>query len=135
MPGVLLDNGQAHMVDVTFKAAEKQNYYLGLIQETENPALDAQVGTGITEVTGTGYARVELTSWTGTGAVVTSEEVTFTIGTGGWDSVNGYMICLSEDGDDAIMAEAFPAERQGNKAEGDQIKITAQYEQRCSTEA
>jgi hypothetical protein len=140
MAGVLLDNGQQTILDVFFKnTAVYSNLYLGLMNETANPALSAQVGTGITEVTGTGYARIAVarnTDWTRVGQIVTAAQKTFTVGAGGWTAVNGYFIALSGVATtaDAIWAEAFPLAQQGDKLEGDTVKITAKYEQKDDSE-
>lgn len=139
MVGVLLDNGQEHFLDVLFESTAVQNYFLALMEETANPALSAQVGSGITEVTGTDYARITITratDWSRVGQIVTAVEKTFTVGAGGWTNVNGYFIALTGVATtaDAIWAEAFPAAQQGNKAENDTIKITAKYEQKDDSE-
>lgn len=140
MPGVLLNNGQQDIIDVYFgtnSGAQHANLYLGLMTQTSNPALSAQLGSGITEVTGTDYARIAIavdTDWTRVGQIVTAAEKTFTVGAGGWSDVNGYFIALSSGGNDAIMAEAFAAAQQGDKLEGDTIKITAKYEQKDDSE-
>ena len=139
MAGVLLDAGQEHILDVLFEATAVQNYYLALIESTSNPTLGQQIGSGITEVTGTGYARIILTratDWSRSGQIVTALQKTFTVGSGGWTNVNGYAICLSATPTtaDAIMAEAFAVGQQGDKNENDTIKVTANYEQKDNSE-
>lgn len=139
MAGVLLELGQEHILDVLFEATAVQNYHLALIESTSNPTLGQQIGSGIIEVTGTGYARILLTratDWSRSGQIVTALQKTFTVGSGGWDDVNGYAICLSATPTtgDAIMAESFTAGQQGNKNENDTIKVTANYEQKDNSE-
>jgi hypothetical protein len=139
MAGVLLDYGQEDILNVFFKnVAVHSNLYLGLMTETSNPALTANLGTGITEVTGTDYARIAIvrnTDWTKVGQIVTAAEKTFTVGAGGWADVNGYFVAVSSAaGTDVLWAEAFPAAQQGDKLEGDTIKITAKYEQKDDSE-
>jgi hypothetical protein len=133
MSGVLLNDGQAHIVNVLFESTAVQNYYLALIQSTSNPALTEQIGSGITEVSGTDYARIELTrgtDWTITGASAACDVKEFSVGADGWLSANGFAVCLSdtENAGDAIFAEAFPAEDQGNKPENRKIQIVCNFE-------
>jgi hypothetical protein len=137
--GVLLNNGQTHLVNVIFEATAVQNYYLALIQSTSDPALDAQIGSGITEVSGADYARITLTrgtDWTIDGASASCAVKEFTVGSGGWLSANGYAVCLSdtENEGDAIFCEAFPADDQGNKPEGRKIQIIVNFEIQDQTE-
>jgi hypothetical protein len=138
MSGVLLNDGQQQILDIVFKTATPPDpLYLGLMVQTSNPALSAQIGSGITEVAGTGYARIPVarnTDWTRVGQIVTGSQKTFTVGAGGWATVNGYFLALSSAGADAIMAESFAAEQQGNKLEGDTVKITPKYEQKDDSE-
>jgi len=138
MAGVLLNNGQDHVLSVVFKTTAVQNYFLRLMTETSNPALSAQVGSGITEVTGTDYAAITLTrdtDWTGPSSnIVTSAQKTFTVGAGGWANVSGYFISLTSTGNDAIWAEAFPAGQQGNKIENDTVKPTLTFELKDDSE-
>jgi hypothetical protein len=136
--GVLLNSGKNDIVGVYFKStAVHSNLYLGLMNETSSPALTAQIGSGITEVTGTGYARIPIvrgTDWTIVNNLATAAAKTFTIGSGGWTAVNGYFIAISSDGADAIIAEAFAPQRQGDKLEGDTVEVIAEYEQKDSSE-
>lgn len=139
MAGVLLNNGQEYFLEVIFKNTTPGDLYLGLMEEGTDPALTAQVGTGITEVTGTGYARITLTrntDWTRTGQVITAAQKTFTVGAGGWLNVRGYFVATSAtvSSATAIWAESFPLAQQGNKVAGDTVRITASYEQRDFSE-
>jgi hypothetical protein len=131
----MLATGKAHILDVLLEATAVQNYYLALITATNvQTSYDAapttlQIGAGLTEVTGTGYARITLTratDWTRSAGVATASAKTFTVGAGGWTSVNGYAICLSdvEGTGDAIFAESLPTGQQGNKNAADTVVIT-----------
>lgn len=139
MPGALLTTGQIYFLEVIFKNTAPGDLYLGLMEEGTNPALSADVGTGITEVTGTGYGRITLTrntDWTRTGEVVTAAQKTFTVGAGGWTNVRGYFVATSATlgSATAIWAESFPLAQQGDKVAGDTIRITASYEQKDDQE-
>lgn len=133
MPGVLLNLGQSHAVAIQFKSTPPQNYYLRLMTNTVNPALSAQVGSGITEVVGTGYAAIVITrgtDWAQIDAKVTAVLKTFVVGVGGWANCNGYFLALTPTGNDAIFAEPLPSNQQGNRAEGDEVRIPVSYELR-----
>jgi hypothetical protein len=113
------------------------NLYLALIQEAEigsdwpsNTAIN--FGNGLTEVTGTGYARITLTggSWSISGDTGTYAQQTFTVGAGGWTNVRGYAICSASSGSNVLWAESFPVSDQGNKSESDPIRVTPRYQQR-----
>ena len=138
MAGILLNNGQAHIVNVLFKTTAVQNYYLALLIDTE-VVLGDQIGAGLTEVSGTGYARIEIArgaGWTIVGAIATAASKEYTVGAGGWSTVNAYAVCLSdvETTGDAIWAEVFPAPDQGDKPEGRKIQTVAKYEQKDDSE-
>src|SRR5690606_11680857 len=135
---ILLNNGQTHFLAVLFKSTAVQDYYLGLMTATSNPTIPQQIGSGITEVTGTGYARITLTrdtDWTASGtAIVTSAQKTFTVGAGGWTSVNGYFVATASTGNNAIFAEAFACAQQGSKVAGDTVKITVVFDLKDASE-
>lgn len=138
MAGYLLDDGQAHIVNVLFEATAVQNYYLALIEDT-SISLSDQIGSGLTEVSGTGYARITLTrgtDWSIVGALATAVLKEFTVGAGGWNNVNGYAVCLSSTPTtaDAIWAEVFPAGDQGNKTAGTKVQVVCKFEQKDTSE-
>jgi hypothetical protein len=138
MAGYLLDDGQAHIVGVLFEATAVQDYYLALIEDT-TIALSDQIGAGLTEVSGTGYARITLTratDWSIVGALATALVKEFTVGAGGWANVNGYAVCLSSTPTtgDAIWAEVFPAGDQGNKTVGTKVQVVCKFEQKDTSE-
>ena len=140
MPGgCILNFGQAHITAILFKNTAVQNYYLALITNTVNPALDKQIGDGITEVSGTGYGRILLTrntDWTQVAAKATAVFKEYTAGSGGWADVNGYAVCLSATPNtaDAIFAEAFDPLDQGTKPAGRKVQIICEYEQQDTSE-
>ena len=137
MSGILLDAGQEHILNVLFKNTAVQNYYLALMTNTINPDIDAQIGDGITEVAGIGYARILITrntDWTLAGQIGTVAEKIFTVGTGGWSNCNGYMVCTASTGNNAIWAQAFEPTKQGDYDYGDEIAVEIQYEQKDDSE-
>lgn len=133
MAGIVTLDGKNHFLEVLFKSTAAQNYYLGLMKQGNIDAdtvtdYDIQIGDGLTEVTGTGYARQLLTrnsEWTVASGVATAAMKTFTVGAGGWSDVKGYFIAGSESGADAYIAESFPSGQQGAKTESSQVRVTA----------
>ena len=128
-------------MDVIFKNVSPGNLYLGLMEEGSFAApgdLPDNVGTGITEVTGTGYARILITrdtDWTRTSQTVTTNAPKeFTVGAGGWSNVRGYFVATTLATATAIWAESFPLAQQGNKVAGDKIRITPSYTQKDDSE-
>jgi hypothetical protein len=124
--GIFLLDGQNHNLNVLFKNTPVQNYYLGLTTNLVNPGVNDQIGSGITEVAGTDYARILLTrdtDWTVIGPLAESVVKIFNVGPGGWLQCNGYMVCLTPGGNDAIFAQAFPPAMQGDYVESDEIEV------------
>lgn len=124
--GVLLLDGQDHFLSVLFKTLPVQDYFLGLMTNTVNPAVSAQIGSGIAEVTGAGYSRVPLirdTDWTVLNGLAESVIKIFNVGPGGWDDCNGYILCTALTGNNAIMAQAFGPEMQGFYNEAEEIEV------------
>ena len=138
MSGILLTSGQVDILNVYFlNTAVRTTLYLGLMTNTTNPTVGQQLGSGITEVSGTGYNRITLTrntDWSILSDTITAAQKTFTVGSGGWSAVNGYFVALSSGGADAVMAEAFEAQRQGDKLEGDIVKVTVNYQQKDNSQ-
>lgn len=138
--GILLLTGQNHILNVLFKLTPVQDYYLALMTNLVNPGVNDQIGTGITEVTGAGYSRILLTrdvDWIVAGPLAESIVKIFNVGPGGWLNCNGFMICLSPVGNDAILAQKFPADMQGNYDESDEIEVNVDiqlldYTQQCT---
>ena len=139
MSGVLLNKGQEDVVDVYFTNNVNVHsiLYIGLMIQTTNPSLNSTLGSGITEITGAGYGRIAINAvdWTRSGQVVQALPKTFTVGAGGWSSVNGYFIADTITGGNALMCECFAIEQQGDKYENDTIKVTAKYEQKDNSES
>lgn len=138
MAGVLLNYGQEWFLQLAFNGLYQSNLYLGLMTNTVNPLVSQNVGSGITEITGDNYIRLlitKITDWTVVNSVVTCVQKTFVVGLSGWNNVGGYFIATTGFGNDtAIIAEAFPLNRQGNKIFGQTIPIVPSYEQKDSTE-
>lgn len=162
MAGVLLNNGQEYFLKVIFTAESSTgNLFLGLMENTTNPALNAQLadagpsstiiaeissngqGPSPTPVAPTGYSRIQLNrgngvgEWSRTSQVVTHGQKTFTVGgVVNWLNVAGYFVATSATyrAADAIWAESFPVAQQGDKVPGDTIRITASYEQKDDSE-
>jgi hypothetical protein len=143
MSGVLVDFGQIYFLEVIFKNTSPGNLFLGLMEEGSFAApgdLPSQVGTGITEITGTGYARLTITrntDWTRTSeTVTTTAAIEFTVGAGGWPNVRGYFVATSGTygAATAIWAESFPLAQQGNKVAGDKIRITPSFTMKDDSE-
>ena len=143
MSGVLVDNGQIYFLEVIFKNTTPGDLYLGLMEEGSFAApgdLNSQVGSGITEVTGTGYGRLTITrntDWTRTSDTVTTTAAKeFTVGAGGWNNVRGYFVATSATlaSATAIWAESFPLAQQGNKVAGDKIRITPSFTMKDDSE-
>lgn len=109
-----------------FKNTPVQNYYLGLMTNLVNPDVNDQIGSGITEVAGTDYARILLTrdtDWLVAGPLAESLIKIFNVGPGGWLQCNGFMVCLTPSGNDAIFTQPFPAAMQGDYDESDELEV------------
>lgn len=116
------------------------NLYLGLFAEDANtspttvPASTAVLSTetGVTEVTGTNYARktIAAADWTtygdeGTGRKLTSvAQQMATAGAGGWDEANGFFIATASTAGIAIYYSNFSDTTAVTLGENDTITIT-----------
>jgi hypothetical protein len=135
--GILLASGQNFVIDQLKAYLDVSGVYVGLMTNSTQPAEGAQIGAGITEVSGVGYGRQLSSTWTKTGGVdpyVLGSTVTLEA-SGTWLSVNGYFASLTVSGSDAVWAELFPAEKAGTKYSGDKMLITPKYEQKYENEA
>lgn len=137
MAGTLLVSGQTFVLDQMLDYFNTSGVYIGLMKQTSTVSQSSNIAAGIVEIdptgeaTGSGYARLYSSGWVLTESndpFITGPTVTFTV-SGVWQSVNGYFISLTETGNDAIMAEPLPAEKQGDKTDGDTLKITPKYTQ------
>ena len=143
MSGIIVKDGKNHIAEIIFGSTPLQNYWLGLmtngdITKDEVTDYDIQLGSGLTEVTGTDYGRIELTrnsDWAIVAGLATSNEKTFTVGAGGWDNVKGWFLAESESGNDVVWAESFPVGQQSNKAATSLVKIIAKITQKAEDEA
>jgi len=90
------DEGEDDVLDVYFSndQAHRTSLWVGLYKDSTEPAEGATIAT-ITEETGSGYARQEITDaqWTvGAGPTATAVQVTFAA-TGDWTgAVRGYFL-------------------------------------------
>lgn len=96
MAGLLPNEGETLVANLVFKNADvDRGTDLELLLFT-NASIDETITeAALTEPTGTGYARINLTdaSWTVTNDVASYAEQTFTAGAGGWTgSIQGYAI-------------------------------------------
>lgn len=139
--GILLANGQNWVIDRMKEYLDASGAYVGLMTNSTQPSEGAQLPTasGITEVTGSGYARQLVSTWTknndgGVDPYLQGDTATFEA-SGTWNSVNGYFVALTSGSYDALWAELFPADKQGTKYNGDKILITPRYEQKYEDEA
>jgi len=139
--GILISNGQNFVIDRIKEYLDASGSYVGLMTNSTQPAEASQLpsASGITEVTGSGYERQSIASWTkyndgGLDPYIQGDTVTFTA-SGNWNSVNGYFVCLSSSGSDALWAEVFPIADGGTKYNGDKMLITPKYEQKYYGEA
>lgn len=102
MSGFTPDEGEAAIANLVckrFLTDRDANLELGLF--TNASAGETTTHAAITEPTGTGYARIDLTdaSWTGSADARAYAKQTFTAGAGGWTgSVYGYFICTKAAG-------------------------------------
>lgn len=96
MAGFLPNEGETLIANLAFKNADvDRGTGLELLLFTNVAPGETITAATLTEPTGTGYARIQLTdgSWTVTGDVASYALQTFTGGSGGWTgSVQGYAI-------------------------------------------
>ena len=96
MPGFLPDEGETLIGNLVFKNADAdRGTGLELLLFTNASPGETITAAALTEPTGTGYARIQLTdgSWTVSGDLSSYAKQTFTAGTGGWTgSVQGYAV-------------------------------------------
>jgi len=142
MAGILLASGQHFIVDLL---ADYSGLYAGLMINSGVIAENAQLGVSLPDLveldsgTSVGYARKEITAWTkggtATDPTISSNQMAWVV-SGTWPQVNGYFVAKSsaEGTYDAIWAEVFPSAQQGDKLNGDQILLTAIYEQKDDAE-
>ena len=129
--GIILNAGKNHIRDTLLKAKTQQNLFLGLMAETTLPGAGSDLGLGITEITGTGYARIEIvnnTDWTLNGdGVVDMSTKQFVVGAGGWNGVGGYFIASALTGGVALYSDIFPVADQGTQTEDTKINVNIKH--------
>ena len=137
-----VDEGIDYLMDMVFKetGTPPANLYLGLFSSQTASTVPARTATGgavpvgWTEVTGTGYARIAVTSanWgaastSGSSRKITSAQKTYTAG-GVWDAANGFFLATASASGvgDIILAFAnFDSGLARTLAiSGDQLKLT-----------
>lgn len=139
MNSILNVSGQTFVIDaINASITALGGLYVGLMTTTGLPAETANLNTGITEITGTGYARLINSTWTklaGVDPTLQGEAITFTVPSGQiWSDVNGYFVSLSLTGPDILWSEEFETANKGNKSQGEKIIITPKYEQKYDGE-
>jgi len=137
MAGILVASGQTFVIDTMKYYIDNisNGLYVGLMTNSTLPNEGSQIGTGITELSCIGYARIHQSSWGSTAGidpVLSGATVAFTV-SGVWEDVNGYFVSLTSGktgNADVLWAEVFPVGKRGDKNNGDKILITPIYEQR-----
>lgn len=113
MPGILPNEGETLVANLVFKNADvDRGTDLELLLFT-NASIDETITAAtLTEPTGTGYARINLTdaSWVVTNDVASYALQTFTAGAGGWTgSVYGYAIVTKGTTPRIVQIEVDPS--------------------------
>lgn len=125
---VVLDIGQDYLLENSFGSGAGADVYIGLMEELTVPPVGSDLGSGITEISAaTGYARIQMikgVDFTVSGNVAVGVQKQFTVGVGGWNSVNGWFLATAITGGEALVAGVFQALDQGNRIENDLIRIT-----------
>lgn len=129
MAGFVPNEGEALIAELVINRSQTNrdaNLELGLF--TNSSPGETITEATLTEPSGTGYARKDLTdgSWTGSADSRAYAEQTFTGGSGGWSgSVQGYFICSkSSGGTQKILAIEVDANGPYTINENDTYKIT-----------
>jgi hypothetical protein len=142
MAEIAPDEGLDYMIGVLLRAqTQPTTLYVGLFTSqspTTVPASTAVLatGTGVTELTGTGYARQSITAATwgaptagGGGRQTTaSTYVTFTAG-GTWTAVNGFFVCTTATAGTgiALFYANFDSGVARTLLNGDSLRITPRF--------
>lgn len=131
MAGKWCDEGENDILDVYFSndQVHRTSLFLGLYSNTTEPAEDATLAVGITEIpVANGYARIEIldTEWTIAADLATAVEKTFAA-TGSWGNCYGYFLCTVASGTAGLLlaVEHFSNGPYNIQNDGDQIKITS----------
>lgn len=124
MPGKFTNEGENDCATKYIKNGYA-TLYLGLYTDTTEPAENATLSSGLTELVGTGYARISLASadWTITADVAENLQKTFTAGAD-WGNVYGYFIATSLDNSGLLLFVEHFSNGPYNITNGSTIKIT-----------
>lgn len=113
MAGLLPDEGETLVANLIFKGADVDRgvgLELGLFTNITAP--ETITAATLTEPTGTGYARIQLTdaNWSVTAGVASYAKQTFTAGAGGWTGgVYGYFVVTKGTVPRIVAIELYPA--------------------------
>jgi hypothetical protein len=141
MASVFFDEGLDKIMGIVPKnGTNVASLYIGLFTGLTGSTVPARTATGgaspsgITEVTGTSYARVQIlaASWgapstNGSGRKITAGQVTMPTAGGAWAAADGFFIATnsaSGAGDILIYAANFDSGLVRTLANGDVIKVT-----------
>lgn len=93
----LVNEGETEVLEAI--KARYATLYLGLYENTTEPAETATLATLTEQTSGTGYARIALTqaNWTISGDTMTNLLKTFTAAGGDWGNQYGYFIGTTSD--------------------------------------
>jgi hypothetical protein len=129
MPGFTPNEGETLVANLVHKRVltdRDANLELGLF--TNAAADETLTEATVTEPTGTGYARIDLTdaSWTVSGDNASYAEQTFTSGAGGWTGdVYGYFIATkSAGGTQRLLHVEIDSNGPYTMVEGSTYKVT-----------
>jgi hypothetical protein len=89
------DEGETAIGNVFFKGSAQPDIYLGLYENSVEPAEDATLAS-LTEQSGSGYARIQLADgdWSESPiGTFTNTQKTFTASGGDWGDQYGYFLC------------------------------------------
>jgi len=127
MPGFLPDEGEALVGNLVFKNSDvDRGTDMELLLFTNVAPGETITEATLTEPTGTGYARINLTdaSWTGSADVRSYAQQTFTGGAGGWTgSIQGYAV-VTKGATPRIVAIEADAAGPYTINENDTYKVT-----------
>ena len=124
MPGKCTDQGENDCLTKWIKNGYT-TLYLGLYENTTEPAENAAL-TGLTEQSGSGYARIALASavWTVVNDTVTNLEKTFTASGGDWGNQYGYFIATTSDNTGLLLFVEQFSNGPYDVTNGSTVKIT-----------
>lgn len=122
-----VDEGEYRVADILFGAqAVDANTYLGLYENTTEPAETANLAAITEQAGGTGYSRKTLArgSWTITGDYAQFAQQTFTASGGAWGDQYGYFLATSSDGTGKLLCVEHFSNGPYNVQDGGSVKVT-----------